>query len=331
MHTSTTLRLFVPLLLSPLTGCGPDVALDEWGALPTPVVLEVPRPSFARASVSDDLGFTPVAATVRTVTDPALKLVDSITKGKEPEVTPAGLEWRSSPGLAEAFLFRLVLENVGNRWADPERLWGPAKPAQSWRWRVEARPKMATDTAFRVVMEGTRETPEGDWEAAHGSGTFQVDWRASCEFLDRAACPVGDAGQSALSASFTLGEGPRTLTLELVRISPGETVTTTTVDGTIDATGAGTLRTSVRYDVPNPRPWSAVPYSRRLQWGADGAGRIEHTGFWTSSDGTWGTYSGLQCWGLDASITYSRVEGGPSGGEETGDATTCPAPVEPLP
>ncbi|WNG37871.1 hypothetical protein F0U61_32465 [Archangium violaceum] len=331
------MRALAALVPLSLAGCGTLPSPDHWGAVPTRAMLEVPRPRFAIATTGYGPGDA-FAADVDTVVLPALKLVDAVTANTEPELKGDVAEWRTVPGASEAILYRFVVENVSEDWSGSALFGTPVKPAQSWRYRLEAKPKMRGDDAFRVVLSGTRETPEGDVAAELGTGALQVNWREACSFIDwREVCEAAARRQS-VDVSFAVDGSTRTVAVELDQVTPvatGEARYTLELHGTVDADNAGELQIVQHYVYPNQaeRPAS----TSRLVWVSSGAGRNDYVHSWAGSTGDGapisGTARGVTCWGADALTTYSREDSGPAGPQETGDASTCPtgAQVAPLP
>jgi hypothetical protein len=289
------------------------------------VDLEIPAP---RATTSSWFMSSMAAQEARLALWPALDLVDSLTVDRQPEPTRAGLEWRSAPGLSDAVVWRFVLRNVHDAWSDPGHIGGPVKPAQLWRFALEVKPKMHGDDAFVVVLDGERQTPEGDWSAELGTGTVRVDWRAACAGVERATCRgfprlQGDALAS-VEARLVLEHGRRLLDVEVHEVHPrerGEVHAYYTASGEETDDGAGTVLESVRYEFPGMpvRP----PDVSRSAWLASGAGARR-----TVDNG--GVSRSEVCWNSAGESVYTTQSGtGPT--NETGSRAACAIEVEALP
>jgi hypothetical protein len=294
--------------------------------------LEVPAPRGLREGWPRD---STVAREARLALWPALDQVDSLTVDRQPEPTREGLEWRSTPGLSDAVVWRFVLRNVHDAWSEPGHIGGPVKPAQLWRFALSVKPKMEPDSAFRVVLDGERETPEGDWSAELGTGTVRVDWRAACAAVDRATCLgfqrlQGDALAS-VEARLVLEHGRRLLDAEVHKVQPmeiGEAHTYYTASGEETDDGAGTVQESSRYEFPGMpvRP----PAVSRSAWLASGAGARTAANPWTDSNGLPGVSRSEGCWNSVGTVVYSASSGnGPP--NETGSRAACAIEVEALP
>jgi hypothetical protein len=320
MHTSITPRFLVPLLLSLLAACGTGHAPDYLGALPTASVLDVPQAPISSSAWTPEPATRSASGAVAAV----LERVNTLTADKFPQQAGNVLEWRSLPGLTDSVLWRVRLELDGGTWSSPGLTGEPSKPAQSWRWVLQVRPKMAADATFTTVAEGTRQTPEGDWEARLGGGTFRADFRAACAVLERSAC-AGDYARNGtvVDASFTLAESGRALTLDASEVLPGGTVHAVELQGATDASGAGTLQVSERYEYAASVPWSGVPHARRMRWSASGAGRLDYSGPWTDSLGAWGVMRSETCWNEAGAELYHRETDFPWAAPTVGSASAC--------
>lgn len=320
MSPPTLMRAVLALLLSYLAACGTGHAPDYQGALPTASILEPPRPRVVPSPWNPESATQTASRAIAA----ALGRINTLTADKLPHRAENVLEWRSVPGLADAVLWRMRLELEGGAWSSPGLTGEPTKPAQSWRWVLQVRPKMATDATFATVAEGTRQTPEGDWEAQRGSGTLRVDFRAACAILEQSACAEEYARNgTVVDAAFTLPESGRSLALDASELLNGGTVRTVALQGTIDASGAGALQVIERLEFAAPVPWSNAPYHHRMRWNASGAGRVDYSGPWSSSDGTWGVMRNESCWDAAGATVYSREFDSPWAGPVTGSVDAC--------
>jgi hypothetical protein len=321
-------RTVLSVVLFSLSGCGQLDAPDTWGAIPADHRLTVP----VHASRQNRGGPDDVAArqTARAV-DPALERIkDLTTGGKPPRTTRAGLEWRSEPGLSEALLWRLELANLSGEWSQLDRLGGPVKPAQRWRWLLSVKPKMRPDSAFVLVADGERETPEGDWSADRGSGAVRADWRPACEAMGRELCSTNNFPRvSAARVGFFLQEdGSRDMEgrvevgVEHIPGGPASTASyTVETKGREGSDGSGRVEAVQVYRYASGE--SAL-FEARSAWDASGAGRLEYRGVWASSTGERGTWEDRSCWGADWRVIFQRSQlVGQSPAEESGDESEC--------
>lgn len=333
MSIPTLLRALVALVLFSLAGCSTGHTPDYHGAIPVAAILATPRPAGGGAAVVDPRSATPTASQAVAA---ALGIIKELTADKFPHRAGNVLEWRSVPGLTDPAMWRVRLELDGGTWSSIGLTGEPRKPAQSWRWALQARPKMATDAAFATVAEGTRQTPEGDWEAQRGSGTLRVDFRAACAFLGESACTAAHAlSGTVVDAAFTLSGDGRTLALDVSELlNGGAVVRAVALQGSIDASGAGVLKVTERLEYAASVPWSGVPTVRRMRWDARGAGRQSVVSTWIASTDSWGMARNEMCWDAGGVVTYSEEFGSPGvSGPYVGDASACGefSQVAPLP
>ena len=324
------------LLLLSIAGCGNPYAPDHWGAVPRRTDLEVPAPRAVPSSHGTEYR---VAQEARAALWPALDQVDSLTEDRQPEPTREGLEWRSTPGLSDAVAWRFVLRNVHDAWSDPGHIGGAVKPAQLWQFALSVKPKMEPDSAFRVVLDGERATPDGDWSAQLGTGTVRVDWRAACAAVDRVTCRgfprLPGGGLASVEARLVLEHGRRLLDVEVHEVAPletGERHTYYTASGEETSDGAGTVQASARNEFPG-EPVPPPPSVSRSAWLASGAGARHTVSDWgPDSNGLLGVQRGEVCWGSTGTVVYQfDAMGGPYPTTETGSRAACALEVEALP
>lgn len=316
---------FLAAVVLSLTAC--DGSPAYWGAIPTPALVEVPHPApiapggpFAVGDAVNRVGY---------ISTPALALVDEVTRYATPRDTGRGLEWRSTPGASEALAWRVVLTGAAGDWGNPAVWTGARTPALSWRWRLEGKPKMLGDDAFRELASGTRETSEGDDAAALGSGTLVVDWDAVADLLPLTRW-ARNTGR--LDLSFEVTPEARTVDAQ-VTLHPlasagtvhtyGKSVFTHKGEARADGTGRLASRSHYSSAADPAGSWMAED----SRWVASGAGRTESRSGVGFPDAPY-TVSGSSsvCWDISLTSVYSGSKNGEAW-TETGDPGLCVLPV----
>ncbi|WNG25818.1 hypothetical protein F0U62_18695 [Cystobacter fuscus] len=303
---------------------------DWWGVAPSRESLTVPLPLY-RVTYAADL-----ARELTSATTPALDVIDRITEGREPEVMPGGrLSWRTRPGASESNVWRLTMTNRTGAWTYP----GPGgagtgtvgKPAQLWSYELEIKHKLAPDAAFRVILDGHRETPAGDVLAARGSGSIHIDWTAACEFAPTLSPCLGQYQAAEVRLSYELAPEARTLRGSLRNFFWGGGHKEVSLTASANADTSGTVRFTSAYTSRNSFPDDVV----RVTWAASDAGVMSKL---EGVSGIGGVFSGMrqsvQCWDATRGAFYTLergVSGAPIETFEIGDVSACPGGAVSLP
>lgn len=329
----------VMALLLCLAGCGDPQPQDFWGAIPDPqlVALPVLPNGTDRSGVCDAL-----AAFVR----PTYGLLGSITSERDPVPTPGqGLVWRTVPGFNERVVWRLTIQGKAGSCSTPDPIQGCThKPAQSWTWRLEGKPKMRSDSEFRVAASGERASPEWDADAELGGGHLFVDWTALCSLLAEPGLPCGSAGlpvpesgqHGTADIHFAAEDGRAlTLTASLHTLDATERfVGDWTCEAARRADGSGRVSAWAQFSFPGtPENTAGESWSRGvLMWTDSGAAQED----WTGGFGTLSAPAGspnmtVTCWDSMGDQTFSHYLGGNGYGgtieTRDGSESTCVAPA----
>jgi hypothetical protein len=252
------------------------------------------------------------------------------------------------------FVFKLVEEitKLPPTETDEETfaVWGPSEPRgleknsfrftvnkgddESFTYKLEARPKDATEESdFVIVFEGVH-TPNPDADDK-GTGELDVHWGA-VRSLDDTECLVGD-----LHAEYSADAEPRTLAVTFIEVADGcrdEAPTNATYLYSEAADASGTLEFAQRkniHDIGENKPLEEV-FAIKSRWLADGQGRSDvrvsegeiPADLAENIPGTTATTADIvECWDASFNVVYADTtpdELEPHlGHEEEGDAAQC--------
>lgn len=320
METKTKAGALLALAVAVLVGCGDGAGPDVWGALPPVALLEVPSPASGRDGAGHWSASSDLSRPSRLVA-PALSIVDRVTRDRWPEEDGGPVAtWRTVPSMTDPVVWRFRVRLTSLEC--PGAVVGCAhKPGQTWEYTLEGKPKMGPDSAFVVVMRGTRQTPEGDDSASLGSGTVAVDWNAARPLLDPSArATLGGT----VEVRFHVTADGRTVEADIRDSGEGgpKAKGAASYKGEVRADGSGAVTYWTRWEYETDRVgwWS----TGRVRWQSTGAGRFDALSGkgWHDAPVETRDRSGT-CWDANLSETFRDWETTGNPYSSSGDPSAC--------